>query len=101
MGHRFLSLSIRKDCTGKDCLSPQASVRRLTAWILSVFLGLALFMPSAAHAGANSGLRMAHANPGNKYLKHQRKMAKKAQRKTRKSQKSAQKSLKYHHQTGR
>jgi hypothetical protein len=73
-------------------------VKKLTACILSVLLGLALFVPAVAHTDTDSAQRTAQKNSKKsmkKYVKHQKKEQKKAQ----KSQKKALKNWKKLHQT--
>jgi hypothetical protein len=65
-------------------------MKKAAAYILFILLGLAVFVPPAAHARAHS------ARQSSKYMKQQ----KKAQKKAQKSQMKAMKNWNKQHHTG-
>lgn len=74
-------------------------MKKVTAFILFILLGLALSVPTVVHAGPNSSQSAAQKRSQKAYrksMKQQRKTQKKAQ----KSQKKAMKDWKKTHRTG-
>jgi hypothetical protein len=71
-------------------------VKKVTACILFILLGLAISVPAFARAGTNSVQRRPQMNSMKKYMKQQ----KKKQKNARKSQKKAEKNWKMRHHTG-
>jgi hypothetical protein len=74
-------------------------VKKVTAFILLILLGLALSAPAVAHAGTNSSQRAAQKRSQKAYKKSM-KQQRKAQKKGLKSQKKAMKDWKKSHRTG-
>lgn len=74
-------------------------VKKVTAFILFILLGLALSVPTVAHAGTNPSQRAAQKRSQKAYKKSM-KQQKKAQKKAQKSQKKAMKDWKKTHRTG-
>jgi hypothetical protein len=74
-------------------------VKKVTACILFILLGLALSVPPITHADTNSAQQKAQKKSQKAYKKSI-KQQKKAQKKATKSQKKATKDWKKHHQTG-
>jgi hypothetical protein len=74
-------------------------VKKVTAFILFILLGLALSVPAVAHAGTNPSQRAAQKHSQKAYKKSM-KQQKKTQKKAQKSQKKAMKDWKKSHRTG-
>ena len=69
-------------------------VRKVTAYIVIMLLGLALFVPAIAYAGANSAQRKAQKNSKKSWEKYM-----KEQKNSKQSQKKAMENWNKHHQT--
>jgi len=70
-------------------------VKKVTASVLSILLGLALCVPAVAYADANSAQRKAQKNSKKSWQQYM-----KEQKKSKKSQKRAMETWNKHHQTG-
>ena len=81
---------------GQKSLFRGELVKKVTACILFILLGLALSVPAVAHADSNSAHRKAVKNSQKSYKKSM-KQQKKSQKKAQKSQKKAMKAWKKNH----